>query len=225
MRYPSYVSCIFEDPYDGPTEPFQVIRVTQALLEAGCYEISLGDTTGVGTPADVVKLLDPMLKIIPKEVLAGHFHDTWGQALANVMKSYELGLRTFDSSVAGLGGCPFAVGAKGNIATEDLVDAFQQLGVATGVNLNELVLTGRWISSQLGVTNCSRAGSVLSSKAQLPSAKPTQATKFAKEMNWKLFGSASNLSVRRRASISIRLSRPSFGGFSPEQRYRRGSMA
>jgi hydroxymethylglutaryl-CoA lyase len=209
----SYVSCIFEDPYDGPTAPGQVIKVTQALLEAGCYEISLGDTTGVGTPADVVKLLDPMLKSIPAGRLAGHFHDTYGQAVANVVKAYEMGLRTFDSSVAGLGGCPFARGAKGNVSTEDLVYTFQKLGVSTGVNLNKLVATGVWISSQLGIPNGSRAGSAIASTLQAPT-KPSIQLGLAKDRDWKLWRSsvANDHSVYRSgATINIHLTRPKVG--------------
>lgn len=108
-------------PYDGPTSPDSVLRVALAMIGMGCYEISLGDTIGVGTPAQVENLLKVILPQIPAEKLAGHFHDTYGQAVANAVKAYDMGLRVFDSSVAGLGGCPYAKGAKGNVATEDLV--------------------------------------------------------------------------------------------------------
>ena len=160
----SYVSCIFEDPYDGPTDPSQVIRVTKFLIDAGCYEVSLGDTLGVGTPVDVERLFRAITKYIPADRLAGHFHDTYGQAVANVVKAYELGIRTFDSSVAGLGGCPFAQGAKGNLSTEDLVYTLEKMGVSTGVDLDLLVATGEWISRQLQILNESRAGRAISAK-------------------------------------------------------------
>jgi hydroxymethylglutaryl-CoA lyase len=108
-------------PYDGPTAPSTVLRIAQQMLSMGCYEISLGDTIGVGTPSQIETLLSLLLMHIPARNLAGHFHDTYGQAVANAVKAYEMGIRVFDSSVAGLGGCPYAKGAKGNVATEDLV--------------------------------------------------------------------------------------------------------
>jgi hydroxymethylglutaryl-CoA lyase len=108
-------------PYDGPTPPSNVLRIAETMLGMGCYEISLGDTIGVGTPSQVEQLLNLLLQYIPAEKLAGHFHDTYGLAVANVVKAYEMGLRVFDSSVGGIGGCPYAKGAKGNVATEDLV--------------------------------------------------------------------------------------------------------
>ncbi|PSR93936.1 hydroxymethylglutaryl-CoA lyase [Coniella lustricola] len=175
-----YISCIIECPYDGRTPPSAVLRTAHALLEMGCYEVSLGDTLGTATPRDIEALLSVLLDstslgIAPSK-LAGHFHDTHGQAVANVLQAYEMGLRTFDASVAGLGGCPFAVvnnsspscststststssstspsTSPGNVATEDLVRAFHCRGVATGVNLGELIATGRWISDVLGREN------------------------------------------------------------------------
>lgn len=150
---PSYVSCIFTCPYDGPTPASAVHHVTAALLAMGCYEVSLGDTMGTGTPADVEALLNTLLLLspnpIPADKLAGHFHDTHGNALANVLKAYDLGLRTFDSSVAGLGGCPYAPGARGNVATEDVVGAFERMGVRTGVDLRKVREVGRWIREKL----------------------------------------------------------------------------
>ncbi|OQV09040.1 hypothetical protein CLAIMM_13222 [Cladophialophora immunda] len=160
------VSCIFADPYTGPTQPQQVEYVAKRLLDMGCYEVSLGDTLGVGTPYHTQKLLEYLLARHPGHLLAGHFHDTYGQAVANVVKAYDMGLRTFDSSVAGLGGCPYAVGARGNLATEDVVYLFDQMGLNTGVNLDKLVETGEWISRQLGRPNGSRAGAALSAKAR-----------------------------------------------------------
>lgn len=158
-----------------------MLHVTRALLAMGCYEVSLGDTLGVGSPHDIETLLAVLLApsppppsssfssassssapptIAPSQ-LAGHFHDTYGQALANVLVAHRLGLRTFDSSVAGLGGCPYAPGARGNLATEDLVYALGRHGVATGVDLRALAATGQWISDVLGVPNGSRAGAAL----------------------------------------------------------------
>lgn len=131
----------------------------------GCYEISLGDTVGIGAAADVQRLLKYLFENgVPSEKLAGHFHDTYGQAVSNAWTAFGLGLRVFDSSVAGLGGCPFAPGAKGNVASEDLVYLFERAGVSTGVDLPKLVQTGAWISQQLKRENGSRVGAALSRK-------------------------------------------------------------
>ncbi|KAJ6115933.1 hypothetical protein N7523_006350 [Penicillium sp. IBT 18751x] len=163
-----YVSCIFADPYDGPTQPASVLRCVKELLDAGCYEVSLGDTLGIGSPSTVRSLLTYLLSNgIPREKLAGHFHDTYGQALANVWEAYNCGLQVFDSSIAGLGGCPFAPGAKGNLASEDLVYMFHNAGIETGVDLSKLVETGVWISDQLSKTYDSRAGTALAGKNNL----------------------------------------------------------
>lgn len=143
-----------------------MLRVVQRFLDMGCYEVALGDTLGVGTAYDTNKLLETLLKHVPAEKLAGHFHDTYGQAVANVLQSYKMGIRTFDSSVAGLGGCPYAKGAKGNLATEDLVYTLENSGISTGIDLDKLVETGEWISRQLGVPNSSRVGCALWAKAQ-----------------------------------------------------------
>ncbi|PYH80935.1 acetyl-CoA synthetase-like protein [Aspergillus uvarum CBS 121591] len=161
------VSYILSDPYDGPTPPDAVLRYVQALLQAGCYEVSLGDTLDVGSPAKVRRLLHHLTDTggIPVGALAGHFHDTYGQAVANIGEAYTCGVRVFDSCVAGLGGCPFAPGAKGNAATEDVVYMFQKAGVETGVDLARLVDTGIWIAMQLpGGENGSRAGVALAGK-------------------------------------------------------------
>ena len=166
------MSCIFSDPYSGPTDPSRVYRVAQRFLEMGCYEVGLGDTLGVGTPSETERLLDLLLMDIPAEQLAGHFHDTYGQAVANVSAAHRMGLRTFDSSVAGLGGCPYAKGAKGNLATEDIVYMFEQSGIDTGVDLAKLVEVGDWISQQLKIPNNSRAGAALVAKAKVGVAKP-----------------------------------------------------
>ncbi|NOI75895.1 hydroxymethylglutaryl-CoA lyase [Vibrio coralliilyticus] len=145
-----YLSCIVDCPYDGPTEPSQVAKVAQALLDLGCYEVSLGDTIGTGTPVRVANMLDAVFERVPSQQVAVHFHDTWGQALANIYQALQMGIRVVDSSVAGLGGCPYAAGASGNVATEDVVYLCQGLGIETGVDLNRLAQAGWEISDALG---------------------------------------------------------------------------
>jgi hydroxymethylglutaryl-CoA lyase len=132
--------------------------VSARLHELGCYEVSLGDTIGVGTPGSVLPMLEAVAARVPVGALAGHYHDTYGMAAANVHASYDFGLRVFDSSVAGLGGCPYAKGATGNVATEDVVYLLHGLGASTGVDLDALVDCGAWISAQLGRDNGSRVG-------------------------------------------------------------------
>jgi hydroxymethylglutaryl-CoA lyase len=139
-----YVSCVTDCPYDGPTPPASVARVVHALLDLGCYEVSLGDTIGRGTPQTVGAMLEAVLGVAPARQLAGHFHDTGGLALANIEISLAQGLRTFDASVGGLGGCPFAPGAKGNVATEAVVALLHKRGFATGVDLGMLEDVGRF---------------------------------------------------------------------------------
>ncbi|KAH7385108.1 hypothetical protein BKA64DRAFT_697166 [Cadophora sp. MPI-SDFR-AT-0126] len=209
IKVRGYVSCIFQDPYEGLTDPQKVVETTQALLDAGCYEVSLGDTLGVGTPADVTKLFTIVLNEIPAERLAGHFHDTYGQAIANVVRAYELGIRTFDSSVAGLGGCPFAKGAKGNLSTEDLVYTLEKHGIPTGVNLTELSKIGSWISAQLGMPNGSRAGEAIVSKLEDQSPAPKNPPLSLK---WQVLESHNDYQVRRSGvNIEIHLTRPKNG--------------
>lgn len=133
-----YVSCVTDCPYDGPTPPASVAHVVRALLDLGCYEVSLGDTIGHGTPETVSAMLDAVLDISDALQLAGHFHDTQGHALANIEVCLDRALRTFDSSIAGLGGCPFAPGAKGNVATESVVAMLESQGFATGVDWEKL---------------------------------------------------------------------------------------
>lgn len=145
-----YLSCIVDCPYDGPTEPSQVAKVAQALLDLGCYEVSLGDTIGTGTPVRVANMLNAVFERVPSQQVAVHFHDTWGQALANIYQALKMGVRVVDSSVAGLGGCPYAAGASGNVATEDVVYLCQGLGIETGVDLNRLAQAGWEISDALG---------------------------------------------------------------------------
>lgn len=144
-----YISCVISCPYDGEVSPQKVAEVSERLLAMGCYEISLGDTVGTGTPASVTRMLDAVLKIVPADKLAVHFHDTYGQALANIYASLQRGVAVIDSSIAGLGGCPYAKGAAGNVATEDLVYMLNGLGIQHGVDLNKLIAAGQFISEKL----------------------------------------------------------------------------
>jgi len=153
-----YLSCVIACPYEGPVAPAAVAGLAARLLEMGCAEISLGDTIGVGTPGGVCAMLEAVMQGVPAARLAGHFHDTYGMGAANAYAAYGLGLRTFDSSVAGLGGCPYAPGASGNVATEDLVYLFEGSGVRTGVDLDALVAVGAWISGRIGRPNRSAVG-------------------------------------------------------------------
>ena len=133
-----YVSCVTDCPYDGPTSPDAVARVASRLLDMGCFEISLGDTIGAGTKQTVSAMLDAVLDHVPASRLAGHFHDTGGLALSNIGVSLEKGLRTFDAAIAGLGGCPFAPGARGNVATHSVVDMLEEHGFETGIDRQKL---------------------------------------------------------------------------------------
>ena len=153
-----YVSTVLGCPYEGDIAPEQVAKVAKALAELGCYEISLGDTIGVGTPLKAKRMLEAVFAEVPIEKLAAHFHDTYGQALANLYAVLEEGIAVIDSSVAGLGGCPYAKGASGNVATEDVLYLLNGLGIETGVDLNKLVTTGEWISEQLKRNNGSKVG-------------------------------------------------------------------
>ncbi|GGB61678.1 hydroxymethylglutaryl-CoA lyase [Roseibium aquae] len=133
-----YVSCVTDCPYDGPTPPEKVAEVAKTLFDLGCYEVSLGDTIGAGTPETIGRMLDAVLDHVPAEKLAGHYHDTKGRALDNIEISLEKGLRTFDAAVGGLGGCPYAPGAKGNVATEAVVELLNRGGYQTGIDLDRL---------------------------------------------------------------------------------------
>lgn len=156
-----YISCVVGCPYQGAVDGEAVTQVAAQLLAMGCYEVSLGDTIGVGTPAAIETLLNRLLKDIAPEQLAIHAHDTYGQALANILRALQLGISTVDSSVAGLGGCPYAKGASGNIATEDLVYMLNGLGIHHGVDLPKLVAAGNYISQKLNRTNGSKVGIAL----------------------------------------------------------------
>jgi hydroxymethylglutaryl-CoA lyase len=156
-----YVSTVLGCPYEGDIAPEQVARVARALADMGCYEISLGDTIGTGTPFKAKRMLEAVAAEVPIEKLAAHFHDTYGQALANLYAVLEEGVAVIDASVAGLGGCPYARGASGNVATEDVLYLLNGLGIETGVDLDKLVATGEWISSQLKRHNGSKVGQAL----------------------------------------------------------------
>lgn len=150
VRVRGYVSCVLGCPYEGRIPVRNVVRIAKALYDLGAYEISLGDTIGVGTPRETKAMLSAVAGEVPVAKLAGHYHDTYGQALANIWASLEGGVATFDSSVSGLGGCPYAKGASGNVATEDVVYSLHQSGLATGLDLDALIETSLWISEKLG---------------------------------------------------------------------------
>jgi hydroxymethylglutaryl-CoA lyase len=164
VRVRGYVSCALGCPYEGEVKPARVAEVAGALYDMGCYEVSLGDTIGTGTPGKTRAMIEACAKRVPLERLAGHYHDTYGQALANIYASLEIGVGTFDASVAGLGGCPYAAGASGNVATEDVVYMLNGLGIRTGVDLERLVDIGQWICGVLGKKPASKAALALSAK-------------------------------------------------------------
>lgn len=143
LRVRGYVSTTWGCPYEGDVDPRKALELTKALLELGCYQVSLGDTVGVGTPLKTKRILQLILSEVPADKLAMHMHDTRGQALANVLVGLEMGIRTFDSAVAGLGGCPYAPGASGNLATEDLVFMLHEMGIQTGIDADKLFEAGR----------------------------------------------------------------------------------
>lgn len=203
IRARGVISCIFACPYDGPTDPAAVLAVARRFLEMGCYEVGLGDTLGVGTPYDTEKLLKVLYTEIPPEKLAGHYHDTYGQAVANVFKSYDMGIRAFDSSVAGLGGCPYAKGATGNVATEDLVYMFDRAGVSTGIDLQQLSEVGAWISEKVGQKNNSRAGSALVAKSSSAAAesKAQQEVAASPKLDWQAISDDGEHRVSRAGNV------------------------
>ncbi|WP_392384782.1 hydroxymethylglutaryl-CoA lyase [Marinomonas primoryensis] len=156
VRVRGYVSTVMGCPYQGDVSPAQVAQVARQLLAMGCYEISLGDTIGVGTPLQAKRMLEAVHQYVPLEQIAVHFHDTYGQAIANLYAVLEEGVAIIDSSVAGLGGCPYAAGASGNVATEDVLYLLQGLDIATGVDLQAMINTGFWISQQMQRQNGSK---------------------------------------------------------------------
>ena len=149
VRVRGYVSCVVGCPYEGDVAPERVAEISARLVELGSSEISLGDTIGVGTPSAVLRMLEAVAKRVPTEQLAGHYHDTYGMAAANVLASYQFGMRAFDSSISGLGGCPYAKGASGNVATEDVVYLLHGMGAKTGIDLDKLIDVSAWISGML----------------------------------------------------------------------------
>lgn len=160
IRVRGYVSCVLGCPYEGDIKPRAVAEVARALAQLGCYEISLGDTIGTGTPRRAQRMLETAAAEVPMERLAVHFHDTYGQALANILACLELGAAVVDASVSGLGGCPYARGATGNVATEDVVYMLHGMGIHTGIDLGKLLDAGRFISGQLGREPASKLGRI-----------------------------------------------------------------
>lgn len=165
IRVRGYISCVLGCPYDGEVAPEQVSSIARELIAMGCYEVSLGDTIGVGTAGATRRLFEIAARDIPREQLAGHFHDTYGQALANIYASLLEGISVFDSSVAGLGGCPYAKGATGNVATEDVLYLLNGLGIDTGIDLERLIAAGQRICTVLDKPNGSRVARAWLAKA------------------------------------------------------------
>ncbi len=156
VRVRGYISCVLGCPYEGAVDPQRVAAVARQLYGLGCYEISLGDTIGIGTPLQARDLVATVARVVPMEHLAVHFHDTRGQALANILACLELGVSVVDSSVGGLGGCPYASGATGNVATEDVLYMLHGMDIETGVDMDRLIEVGRFISTRLGRDTQSR---------------------------------------------------------------------
>lgn len=164
------ISCALGCPYQGEVPLDAAAEVALRLSDIGVSEFDVADTIGVGTAARVKAVFERAAKVVGVDRLAGHFHDTYGQALANILASLEVGVSTFHSSIAGLGGCPYAKGATGNVATEDVVYMLHGMGIKTGLSIDDLVLTGQWISDQLGRVNSSRSGRALLAKSGVSSA-------------------------------------------------------
>ena len=164
IKVRGYVSCVVGCPYQGDVAPSEVARVAKALLDMGCYEISLGDTIGVGTPDKVNAMLDAVLAVVPADKLAVHFHDTYGQALTNIYVALSRGIAVIVSAVAGLGGCPYASGASGNVASEDVVYLLNGLGISHGIDLTALAQAGWFITDKLGKQPSSKVGLALKAK-------------------------------------------------------------
>ncbi|MGD9539417.1 hydroxymethylglutaryl-CoA lyase [Methylocystis sp.] len=163
-----YVSCVLGCPYEGVVDGVAVASVASALLEMGCFEVSLGDTIGVGAPLQARRLVERVARVAPLDRIAVHFHDTYGQALANIFACLEVGVEVVDSSVAGLGGCPFAPGAAGNVATEDVVYMLQRMDIETGVSLERLLAAGTFACAQLDHAPASRVAQAYGAKCNQP---------------------------------------------------------
>lgn len=164
IRVRGYVSCVLGCPYEGDIAAEKVASVAKKLLDMGCYEISLGDTIGVGTPGKTREMLETVIEVVPIDKLAVHFHDTYGQALANILMALQMGISVVDSAVAGLGGCPYAKGASGNVATEDVVYMLHGMGIKTGIDLDKLVLVGDTIMKVLKRDNNSKVANAMLAK-------------------------------------------------------------
>ena len=162
IRVRGYVSCVAGCPYEGNISTGKVAEVAKALYNMGCYEISLGDTIGVGTPSSIITMINAVTESIPIEKIAVHFHDTYGQAIANSYAALQLGISVIDSSIAGLGGCPYAEGASGNVATEDVLYLLKGLNIDTGINLSAAIAAGNYISDRLGRKNGSKVARAMS---------------------------------------------------------------
>jgi hydroxymethylglutaryl-CoA lyase len=175
IKVRGYISVVLGCPFEGEVDPTGVADVCERLIEIGCYEVSLGDTIGVGTPGKTRRMIEAVSRRVPVEKLGGHYHDTYGQALANIFASLEMGMATFDCSVAGLGGCPYAPGATGNVATEDVLYMLDGLDIETGVEMSKLLQAAQFICSELGRATVSRAGRALAAKAARRAAKEGQA--------------------------------------------------
>ena len=164
IKVRGYVSCVVGCPYEGDIDPEQVALVAEKLINMGCYEVSLGDTIGVGTVASVQKMLQAVSARVPMEKLAVHFHDTYGQALTNIYTALQMGIKVVDSAIAGLGGCPYAKGASGNVATEEVVYLLNGLGITTGINFEKLLNAGWFISDKLGKAPVSKVSNAYRAK-------------------------------------------------------------
>ena len=171
IKVRGYISVVLGCPFEGEVDPAIVADLAERLVGMGCYEVSLGDTIGVGTPGKTRRLIETVERRVPLDKLAGHYHDTYGQALANIFASLELGIASFDCSVAGLGGCPYAPGATGNVATEDVLYMLDGLGIETGVDMTRLLQAAQFICGALGRPTVSRAGRALAAKAARRAAK------------------------------------------------------
>ena len=166
LRVRGDISVCLGCPYEGEVNPAQVARLARELYAMGCYEITIADTIGAGTPGKTRAVIEEVAKYVPVEKLAGHFHDTYGQALANTLAALECGVATYDSSVAGLGGCPYAKGATGNVASEDVLYMLDGRGIETGVDMTKLIAAGDFICAALGRTTLSRAARAIAAKSK-----------------------------------------------------------
>lgn len=165
IRIRGYVSCVLGCPYEGEIAPAKVAEVAGKLFAMGCYEVSLGDTIGVGTPIKAATMIEAVAKIVPRDKIGVHFHDTYGQALANILACLEVGVAVVDSSIAGLGGCPYAKGASGNVASEDVLYMLDGMGIETGVDFDRLVAAGQYISDFLDRPPASKVAQAIAGRA------------------------------------------------------------